>query len=173
MLRPRAFFSLVLSVVVPEECRMEPELKRFKTDKNSKENGTSDEKSVISRESLGDGEKPSDKHDVETEPARKAGNEQLPVCKHGEDCTQTDLIHFAEFWHPTAKSDRDENNNKEGDSCEENECEVVELPYFDVEGTQPVFDEYSDSESEDGEDEGSGKVKTHEDRLISDNLGSQ
>jgi len=152
---------------------MEPELKRFKKVNDSKENETSDEKSAISREFPHNGEKCSDKHDVETEPALHAGNEQLPVCKHGEECTQIDLIHFAEFWHPTAKDDEDENNNKEEESCEENECEVVDLPYFDVESTQPVFDDYCDSESEDAEDEGSGTVKTHEDRLGSDSLGSQ
>ena len=113
--------------------------------------------------------KSSDKQDLKTEPAVDAGNEQLPVCKHGAECTQTDLIHFAEFWHPTAKGDGEENNNEKGESCEENECEVVELPYFDVESTQPVFDEYCDSESEDGD----VTVKTHEDRLSSDSLGSQ
>ena len=149
---------------------MEPELKRFKTDSDSTGNGTSDEKSAISRESPRDGKNPSDKHDVETEPALHAGNGQLPVCKHGEECTQIDLIHFAEFWHPTEKNDGDEDNNKEDDSCEENECEVVELPNFGEESTQPVFDEYCDSESE---DEGSVTVKTHEDRLGSDSSGSQ
>ena len=152
---------------------MEPELKRLKTDYDSKENGTSDEKSAISRESPNNGEKCSDNHNVETEPALHAGNEQLPVCKHGEECTQIDLIHFAEFWHPTAKGDGDEDNNKEGEICEENECEVVDLPFFDVESTQPVFDDCCDSESEDGEDEGSVTAKSHEERFSSDSLGSQ
>lgn len=153
--------------------KMEPEVKRLKTDNDTKDNGISDEKSDISRESPFYGKKRSDKQDLETEPAVDAGNEQLPMCKHGAECTQTDLIHFAEFWHPTAEGDGDENNNKGGESCEENECEVVEFPYFDVESTQPVFDEYCDSESEDGEDGGTVTIKTHEDRLSSDNLGSQ
>ena len=152
---------------------MEPELKRFKTEDDSKENGTSDAKSGISRESPSNGEKCSDKHDVETERALHAGNQQLPVCKHGAECTQIDLIHFAEFWHPTAKDDGDEDNNKEEESGEENECEVVDLPYFGEESTQPVFDDYCDSESEDGEDEGSVTARTHEERFSSDSLGSQ
>lgn len=110
---------------------------------------------------------------METELALHAGNEQLPVCKHGEECTQIDLIHFAEFWHPTAKSDGDEDSTEKGESCEENECEVVDLPCVDEESTQPVFDDYCDSESEDGEDEGSVTAKTHEERFSSDSLGSQ
>lgn len=173
MLSPNALCTPDVVVRLKIGFRMEPALKRFKTDDDPKENGTSDKKSAISRESPHNGEKCSDKPKMEREPALHAGNEQLPVCKHGEECTQIDLIHFAEFWHPTAKSDGDEDSSEKGESCEENECEVVDLPYVDEESTQPVFDDYCDSESEDGEDEGSVTAKTHEERFSSNSLGSQ
>lgn len=156
--------------------RMEPDVKRLKTDKDITENGISSAKPLISTQSPCDGTKSSDKQAVETEGAPDAGNdssEQLPVCKHGIECTETDLIHFAEFWHPTEKDDGHQNNNNEDDKCEENECEVVELPYGEATNTQPVFDEYSDSDSENGEAEISVTVKTHEERLSSDSWGSQ
>lgn len=151
---------------------MEPDVKRLKTDKDTTENGISSTKPTISNESPCHGTKSSDKQGVETEGAIDAGNGQLPVCKHGVECTDTDLIHFAVFWHPTEKDHDDQNNNNEDESCEENECEVVELPYFEETSTQPVFDEY-DSDSEDGEDENSVTMKTHKERPSSDSWGSQ
>ncbi|XP_078382045.1 uncharacterized protein LOC144664717 [Oculina patagonica] len=156
--------------------RMEPDVKRLKTDKDNTENGISYAKALISTQSPCDGTESSDKQTVETEGSLDAGkdsNEQLPVCKHGVECTETDLIHFAEFWHPTEKDDGDQNNNKEDESCEENECEVLELPYDEATATQPVFDEFSDSDSENGEDDNSVIVKSHEERLGSDSWGSQ
>lgn len=86
----------------------------------------------------------------------------LLPCEHGVDCTETDLIHFAEFWHPTKRDEASEASNK--DSCrEEEECEVVELKGdptlsdVEVESTQPVFEEFSDSEDDSCEANGSSK----------------
>lgn len=154
---------------------MEPEVKRLKTDNDSTQNGMLNEKPSISNEFSDSGKRSSDIRSDQTERAPDAGNERLPVCKHGLECNETDLIHFAEFWHPTENEEEgDENNNKERDTYEEEECEVVELPYCEVECTQPVFDEeYSDSETENGEDGKSVVSKTHEERLSSDSWGSQ
>ncbi|KAJ7361887.1 hypothetical protein OS493_014533 [Desmophyllum pertusum] len=106
--------------------------------------------------------------------ALDAGNEQLPVCQHGAACNETDLIHFAEFWHPTEKQDGDDNNNDGDENYEENECEVIELPYYEAASTQPVFDEdYSDSGSENGEAETSDAQKSEERIYSTDSLGSQ
>ena len=153
---------------------MEPGVKRLKTDNNSTENGISKEKPSISNESSCDGKKSVVKQGSEMERALDAGNEQLPVCQHGAACNETDLIHFAEFWHPTEKQDGDDNNNDGDENYEENECEVIELPYYEAASTQPVFDEdYSDSGSENGEAETSDAQKSEERIYSTDSLGSQ
>lgn len=151
---------------------MEPEVKRLKTDNKSTENGLVDEKSNISYE-FADSEW--NTADERAERAPDAGKGQLPVCQHGLECNDIDLIHFAEFWHPTErKLEADENNNEKDEKHEEEECEVVELPNYYVDCTQPVFDEeYSDSEAENGEDDKFFASKSHEEHLGSDSLGSQ
>ena len=156
---------------------MEPNVKRLKTDQDSTENGISSTKPSVSNESPCDRRKSSDKQDAVTEGAPDAGkksSEQLPVCKHGVECTETDLIHFAEFWHPTKTDDVDQNNNSEDENCEENECEVVELPCFEDTSTQPVFDDFGyDSDSEDGEAVNSNTGETRDERFSSGSWGSQ
>ena len=84
------------------------------------------------------------------------------------------MIHFAEFWHPTKTDDVDQNNNSEDENCEENECEVVELPCFEDTSTQPVFDDFGyDSDSEDGEAVNSNTGETRDERFSSGSWGSQ
>ena len=81
-------------------------------------------------------------------------NTKLPVCEEGANCNRTDLIHFAEFWHPT-KTDEEENQR-----LEENECEVIELAGQDWEATQEVCEEeYSSSESDEGQDYNSNTIR--------------
>lgn len=43
------------------------------------------------------------------------------------------MIYFVEFWYLIVKSDGDEDSSEKGESCEENECEVVDLLCVDEE----------------------------------------
>ena len=96
-------------------------------------------------------------------------NTKLPVCEEGANCNRTDLIHFAEFWHPT-KTDEEENQR-----LEENECEVIELAGQDWEATQEVCEEeYSSSESDEGQDYNSNTIrKNKQQHSGSNSLDSQ
>ena len=155
---------------------MEPEVKRLKTDKKSMKNGVADEKFIISDEFSDSERSTTDNRGDRAERAPDAGNEQLPVCKRGLECNEIDLIHFAEFWHPTDKKLEDyENNNVEAGKHEEEECDVVELPNYQVECTQPVFDDedYSDDEEENDKDDKFFPSKSLEEHSSGDSLGSQ
>ncbi|XP_015780188.1 PREDICTED: uncharacterized protein LOC107358070 [Acropora digitifera] len=96
-------------------------------------------------------------------------NTKLPVCEEGANCNRTDLIHFAEFWHPT------KTHEKENQCLEENECEVIELAGQDWEATQEVCEEeYSSSESEEGQDYNSNTIrKNKQQHSESNSLDSQ
>ena len=132
---------------------LEPKEKRLKIVEISK-NSDSNNNVSISKEA------PFDSHNckenqsiqrVETDHVEiDAGNGRL-VCEHGVDCTETDLIHFADFWHPTKTDVDEEDDQKESGSHEVDECEVVELPFYSVEATQEVYDDPSDSESDNGD----------------------
>lgn len=155
---------------------MEPEVKRLKTDKKSMKNGVADEKFIISDEFSDSERSTTDNRGDRAERAPDAGNEQLPVCKHGLECNEIDLIHFAEFWHPTdTKLEDYENNNVEAEKHEEEECDMVELPNYQVECTQPVFDDedYSDDEEENDRDDKFFPSKSREEHSSGDSLGSQ
>ena len=132
---------------------MEPQEKRLKIDNETLVNADSNNNLPVQKESLLDGRNsPENQSSQQAETERveiDAGNEQFPVCEHGVDCSETDLIHFAEFWHPTKPEDKEENNLDEDECLEENECEVVDLPCYEIEATQEVLEEYSDSESDD------------------------
>jgi len=153
---------------------MEPTEKRRKTDNETTGNGISNKKLPISNDDGRDSEENhrSPQNEIERRDIG-AGNEQLPVCERGVECSETDLIHFAEFWHPT-KSEEEENSKNEGESHEEDECEVVELPCHELAATQQVFEEYSDSEADNDGDENSNTLKKIQDEQSkADNFGSQ
>lgn len=160
---------------------MEPEEKRLKIDKDSIENGILNKKISASNESSFDGRNSKENHGSQAAEIERAeidaGNGQLPVCDHGVECSETDLIHFAEFWHPTKTEEREiENEHNEGECYEKDECEFVELPFHEVEATQQVCEDYSDSESDDvdGADENSNTLKKSKDEQPSaDSLKSQ
>ena len=99
-----------------------------------------------------DGEKPqaTNEHGI-TEPQTTTGS---PPCEKGVDCTETELIHFAEYWHPT-KSDEERNQSTDESSRAEEteELQVVDLEHHGTcfmqdQATQPSFEEFSDSEEE-------------------------
>ena len=138
----------------------EPERKRQKTADGVPQNGTLDEESLFALKSSRPGEnsernidlqQPQSKEAGEEERAKDAGNETLPVCDHGIDCNQTGLIHFAEFWHPTKSELREEVTDNKELKDEENECQVEDLP-FEMASTQPSFDDWYDTDSENSQE---------------------
>ena len=85
--------------------------------------------------------------------------EKLPLCKLGVDCTDMDLVHFAEFWHPTCGEDmnraRTEDQNqgdsdwdrKQDEVHEVEECDFGEVSGgYEMEATQLICDDYDEDE---------------------------
>lgn len=132
---------------------LEPKEKRLKIDEISK-NGDSNNNVLISKESPFDSHNCKENHSiprVESDHVEIDAGNGRPVCEHGVDCSETDLIHFADFWHPTKTDGDEEDDQKESGSHEVDECEVVELPFYNVEATQEVYDDSSDSGSDNGD----------------------
>ena len=160
---------------------MEQKVKRLKTGSETAENDPLNEKFPDLNDSSFDGRNSEENHSSKQANIERAkidpGNQQLPVCEDGVDCSKIDLIHFAEFWHPTKKEEQEgeEEESKNGGCCyEEDECEVLELPCHELEATQQVFDEYADSESDDGLDENKNTLrKANEQQPSADSLESQ
>lgn len=160
---------------------MEPMQKRLKTGSETTKNDKLNEKFRNSNESSFDGRNFEENHSSIQANIERAkidpGNQQLPVCEDGVDCNKIDLIHFAEFWHPTKEEEHEgkEEKSKNGGCCyEEDECEVVELPCHELEATQQVFEEYSDSESDDELDENANTLrKSNEQQASAESLESQ
>lgn len=160
---------------------MEPKQKRLKTVSETTENDMLNEKVRSLSESSFDGGNFEENHSSIQAKIDRAKldpeNQQLPVCEDGVDCNKIDLIHFAEFWHPTKEEQHEgkEEQSKNGSCCyEEDECEVVELPCHELEATQQVFEEYSDSESDDELDENADTLrKSSEQQPSTESLESQ
>lgn len=160
---------------------MEPKQKRLKTVSETTENDMLNEKVRSLSESSFDGGNFEENHSSIQANIDRAKldpeNQQLPVCEDGVDCNKIDLIHFAEFWHPTKEEQHEgkEEQSKNGSCCyEEDECEVVELPCHELEATQQVFEEYSDSESDDELDENADTLrKSSEQQPSTESLESQ
>lgn len=160
---------------------MEPRQKRLKTVSETTENDMLNEKVRSLSESSFDGGNFEENHSSIQAKIDRAKldpeNQQLPVCEDGVDCNKIDLIHFAEFWHPTKEEQHEgkEEQSKNGSCCyEEDECEVVELPCHELEATQQVFEEYSDSESDDELDENADTLrKSSEQQPSTESLESQ
>lgn len=142
-------FRVINCFVVTME-HLEPKEKRLKIDEIS-ENADSNNNVLISKNgSHNCKENESIQQDESDQVEIDAGNGR-PVCELGVDCHETDLIHFADFWHPTKTNGDEEDDQKESGSGEVDECEVEELPFYSVEATQEVYDDPSDSESDNGD----------------------
>lgn len=148
---------------------MEPCEKRPKLVQQTTEHRYLTRKCANSNESSG-GDKNSDEYRSAIKSAKDhAVDEQLPVCQNGANCSKIELIHFAEFWHPTKTDDRNEDN-----CLEENERDVTELPYDELESTQQIYEELSDSDSNGALDENSNRLsKTKQQLSGADSLDSQ
>lgn len=130
--------------------QMEPSEKRQKLDQESVYQSNSKESSV-------DSENLEENKGYIVNAGNIVVDTQLPVCEEGANCNRTDLIHFAEFWHPT-KTDENENQY-----FEENECEVIELAGQDLAATQEIYEEdYSNSESDEEQDYNSNIIRKNE-----------
>lgn len=148
---------------------MEPKPKRVKIDCETTENGLFTEEFPNSSAPSFDRRNSEENYipqKVEKERAKiDAGNKQLPACEHGVECIKTDLIHFAEFWHPT-KTDEEKISQDKGECYEEDECEVVEFSCHEMEATQQLYEEYSD-DSGDEIDENSNVMHSNHEKQVS------
>ena len=89
--------------------------------------------------------------------------ENLPACKNGIDCEDTELVHFAEFWHPMCKELSENNGTELGNVIDsdldsgkkETKGEIEECDFFDelddleFTSTQLITDDcYEDEEGQ-------------------------